>query len=71
MMLTLIDKSVKVEAVAGGQLDPCPDNVYDAWIKSVHDHGTTVHAGETYVWLYVQLMPPRLVNCVITVREGD
>lgn len=72
-MLTIIDKSVKVNAVTDvdAQLAACPDNVYAAWIARVKANGTPVHDGDTYVWLYVQLLPPRLVNCIITVKPGD
>lgn len=71
-MLTLIDKSVRVQAVTGTtSMRECPELVYDAWIKRVHHNRTPVDAGDTYVWLFVQLLPPRLVNCIVTVRLGD
>ena len=71
-MWTLLDKSVRVQTSdTDAGFGPCPNSVYLAWIKRVHDNGTHVNAGDTFVWLYVQMLPPKLVNCLIIVRNGD
>ena len=71
-MFTVVDRSVKVDSTADiTDFTQCPDSVYNSWIQRVHDNKTPVNVGDQYVWLYIQLMPPRLVNCIITVKEGD
>lgn len=71
-MLTVVDRSVKISDDADtSEFEQCPDGVYAAWIKRVHENHTPVSVGDSYVWLYLQLLPPRLVNCIITVKAGD
>lgn len=71
-MLTVIDRYTKLAVDADiSQFSECPIGVYNAWINRVRENRTLVSTGDHYLWLYVQLLPPRIVNCVITVKEGD
>ncbi|MGH7954742.1 MAG: hypothetical protein ACREOZ_02150 [Gloeomargaritales cyanobacterium] len=70
-MLSLVDKTFKVQSPDVTAIAPCSNDVYAAWIARVQKNNTPVKDGDTYVWLYVQLLPPRIVNCIITVRVGD
>jgi hypothetical protein len=71
-MFTLFDHNIKLPT--GAQIDQipaCPIEVYNAWIARVKANKTPVKAGDTYVWLYAQVVPPKLVNCMIVVKPGD
>jgi hypothetical protein len=70
-MITLVDRSIQVAPSSTPEFGSCPDSVYASWIARVHLNKTPVNAGDQYVWLYVQLIPPRFVNCIITVKAGD
>lgn len=71
-MFTLIDRTVRVSPNAStSQFSQCPAKVYDAWIARVHANKTHVNAGDQYLWLYIQALPPKIVNCIITVQAGD
>lgn len=67
-MLRIFERSI---AVGSAVNQPCSDEVYAAWIKRVKENGTPVKAGDQYVWIYVQLLPPKLVNCLVTVLPED
>lgn len=71
-MFTLLNRSVKIASDADtSSFTTCPDKVYQAWVAAIHQNKTPVAAGDSYIWLCIQLMPPRVINCIITVKKGD
>lgn len=49
----------------------CRPETYGKWIEAVHKNKTPVAVGDKYLWVEFSLIPPRIYNCLIMVKEGD
>ena len=70
-VLSIARRTVIVSEKDEGNYPECNERTRGAVIAALHRNGTVAPVGMRVLYLEVELFPPRLINCVVTIHEGE